>query len=81
MNRQQLINTYITSDPEILLGKPIIRGTRIPVYLIVGFAETGLTPAEIVDDYPDLTLEEVEAAIAYGEFLKERTEIRPRRVG
>jgi len=76
-----LIDKYITSNPEVLMGKPIIRGTRIPVYLIAGFAELGMTPAEIVDDYPDLEIVEVEAAIAYADREKARTEIRPRKAG
>jgi|SRR6478735_4910720 len=71
MNDRQ-IDQYITMNPEVLLGKPIIRGTRIPVYLIAGFVETGMTPEEIVDDYPDLTIEEVIAATKYAEKIREK---------
>ena len=56
----------IVRDPEALLGKPTIRGTRMPVYIIVGLVEVGMTPEEIVDDFPDLRIEDVEAAIEYG---------------
>ena len=69
--------TRITSNPEILRGKPVIRGTRIPVYLIVGLVEVGYTAAEIVDDYPLLTEEDVEAAVAFKADEVRRTEIRP----
>jgi uncharacterized protein (DUF433 family) len=55
----------IVRDPDVLLGKPIVRGTRVPVYIIVGLVENGQTSEEIVDDYPDLTIEDVDAAIAF----------------
>jgi len=59
------IQKRIHSDPEILSGKPVVRGTRIPVYVIVDFFRSGITEAEIVDDYPDLTVEDVRAALAF----------------
>ena len=64
MNDTQ-IAAHITRDPEILRGKPIIRGTRVPVYLIVDFVENGVTPSQITEDYPDLTEEDFAAALAY----------------
>ena len=75
MNRQAL-EERIVSDPAVLLGKPIVRGTRVPVYLIVGPVEAGQTPEQIVDDYPDLTIEDVEAAVAYAAREPARTEVR-----
>ena len=66
----------ITRNPEILDGKPIVRGTRVPVYLIVDWVEYGHTPEEIVAGYPDLTLEDVEAAVVYAHAERERTEVR-----
>lgn len=77
MKDHDLVADHITIDPDVMLGKPIIRGTRVPVYLIVDFIACGQTPAEIVADYPDLTIEDVEAAIAYTRQDAERTEIRP----
>jgi uncharacterized protein (DUF433 family) len=71
------IFTRITSDPAILLGKPVIRGTRIPVYLIVQLVEAGYSAAEIVDDYPLLTEEDVEAAVEFTADRARRTEVRP----
>ena len=58
MNQAE-IDKFITRNPGVLGGKPVIRGTRIPVYLIAGFVESGHSPEQIVDDYPDLTVEEV----------------------
>jgi uncharacterized protein (DUF433 family) len=75
MNRQALKEQFVT-DPAVLLGKPIIRGTRVPVYLIVGFVEAGQTLEQIVDDYPDLTVEDVEAAVDYAARESARTEVR-----
>jgi uncharacterized protein (DUF433 family) len=66
----------IVTDPAVLLGKPIIRGTRVPVYLIVGLVEAGQAAEQIVDDYPDLTIEDVEAAVAYAARESARTEVR-----
>jgi uncharacterized protein (DUF433 family) len=67
----------ITPNPEILGGKPIIRGTRVPVYLIAGFVQDGVTPAGVVEDYPELTVEVVEAAVAYAASEQARTKVRP----
>ncbi|HET9660872.1 MAG TPA: DUF433 domain-containing protein [Thermomicrobiales bacterium] len=59
------IQKRIHRDPEILAGKPVIRGTRIPVYVIIDLFWNGVSEAEIVDDYPTLSLEDVRAALAY----------------
>jgi uncharacterized protein (DUF433 family) len=67
----------ITCSPDVAFGKPTIRGTRIPVYLIVELVEAGYTAIEVVDDYPDLSIEDVEAAMAYAADIERRTEIRP----
>ena len=60
-----------------LSGKPVVRGTRIHVYLIANFVETGHTPAEIVAAYPVLTEADIAAAVAYAQQERERTEVRP----
>ncbi len=64
MNQDEIAQR-IVSRSDILLGKPVVRGTRIPVYLIEDLVAAGMTAEEIVDDYPDLTIPDVEAAIAY----------------
>jgi uncharacterized protein (DUF433 family) len=73
---QARIEARITHNPEILGGKAIIRGTRMPVELIVDFFDNGMTVEQIVDDYPDLNHEDVEAAIAYARQEEARTEFR-----
>ena len=55
----------IEVDPAIMVGKPVIRGTRITVELIVRRFADGYALADILDDYPHLTAEDVHAALAY----------------
>ncbi len=67
----------IISDPEILGGKPVIKGTRIPVYQILKLLAAGYTINRVVEDYPDITADDVKAAIDYAEGILEFQEIRP----
>ncbi len=60
--------TTIVTNPAVLGGKPIVRGTRVAVELIVGWVASGHTPDEIVEDYPDFTHEDIEAALAFTRF-------------
>ena len=57
--------TLVQSDPEIMAGAPVFRGTRVPVYLIADIIEQGTPIDEILDGYPSLTLEMVEYAEIY----------------
>jgi uncharacterized protein (DUF433 family) len=68
-------NERVTRDPAVLGGKPVIRGMRIPVSLIVGFIESGDTIDEVLDAYPALTREDVEAALAYAKLERERLKV------
>jgi uncharacterized protein (DUF433 family) len=61
---EDLLNRIII-DPEILVGKPVIKGTRIPVYLIIEFLANGLTEEEVLDEYPSLKKEDLKAALLY----------------
>lgn len=54
----------IVVDPDVMLGKPVIRGTRIPVELIVRKLGEGATEADLLDAYPALTADDVRAALA-----------------
>jgi uncharacterized protein (DUF433 family) len=56
----------ITVNPEVCFGKPCIRGTRIWVSLLLDFLANGMTIEELLEEYPQLTTEDVRAAIAYG---------------
>lgn len=63
----------ISIDPSICFGKPCIRGTRIWVSLILDFLADGTTMEEVLEEYPQLSLEDIHAALAYGaEMSRER---------
>ena len=55
----------IEVNPKIMLGKPVIRGTRVPVEIILRKLGEGATTQDLLDAYPRLTKEDIEAAIAY----------------
>ena len=56
---------FIFVDPEIHHGEPCIKGTRIPVSMIVGSVADGMSFDEIIDSYPQLKKKSVQAALAY----------------
>ena len=56
---------HISVDPEIHHGEPCIKGTRIPVSMIVGSVADGMSFDAIMDSYPQLKKESVQAALAY----------------
>jgi uncharacterized protein (DUF433 family) len=55
----------IALDPDVLSGKPIIRGTRLAVEFVIGLLADGWSEAEIVANYPGLTHDDVLACLAY----------------
>ncbi|HTE06284.1 MAG TPA: DUF433 domain-containing protein [Planctomycetota bacterium] len=55
----------IELNPKIMLGKPVIRGTRIPVEAIVRKISEGLAERDLLDAYPGLTTADIRAALAY----------------
>ncbi|MCG8353833.1 MAG: DUF433 domain-containing protein [Chloroflexales bacterium] len=57
--------SIITVNPAIRSGKPTIRGLRYTVYDILSYLAAGMSVAEIVDDFPDLTPEDIQACLAY----------------
>ncbi len=59
----------IEINPGICHGKPVIRNTRIPVSLILGFLAAAQSFEEILNEYPGLTREDIVAAIGYGSYL------------
>ncbi|HEY4481912.1 MAG TPA: DUF433 domain-containing protein [Candidatus Brocadiaceae bacterium] len=69
---------YITVDPDICHGKACIKGTRIMVSVVLDNLAAGLTSDEILQSYPSLARESVQAAIAYAaELARERVVIMP----
>jgi uncharacterized protein (DUF433 family) len=55
----------ITIEPDKRGGKPCIRGLRITVYDVLSYLASGMTEAEILQDFPDLELEDIRAALAF----------------
>ena len=63
----------ISVNPIVCFGKPCIQGTRIWVSLVLDFLATDMTVEELLEEYPQLTREDIRAAIAYGaEMSRER---------
>ena len=56
---------YIGIDPNIRFGKPNLKNTRITVADVLGWMASGMSPAEIVADFPELTLEQLTACLDY----------------
>lgn len=59
------MNDWITTDAEVLAGKPCIRGTRLSVDFILELMASGASPADIHRTYPQVPLEAVQAALGY----------------
>ncbi len=55
----------ISIDPQICHGKPCIKGTRIPVFVLLDALATGMTHQEIIEEYPPVTEEDIQAALCY----------------
>ncbi len=67
----------IVVDPEILVGKPVVKGTRLAVAFIIGLMALGWTEAEILRNYPGLTHEDVQACLAYASDALEVEKVFP----
>lgn len=57
----------VVSDPGIRGGDPVLRGTRVPVYVIADLVAQGVEPGELLEDYPSLSAEMIQAALAYAQ--------------
>jgi uncharacterized protein (DUF433 family) len=76
LRRNKNMNERIVLDPKICHGKPVIRGTRTPVAIVVGSLAGGMSFDEIQREY-DLTAEDIRAALAFAAQLVEQTYQRP----
>jgi uncharacterized protein (DUF433 family) len=70
MSERELLSR-ITRDPNICHGKPVIRGLRYPVSTLLELLASGMTPEEILQDYPDLEMDDFRAALLYAARLSE----------
>jgi len=66
---------YIEIDPNIRFGKPIIKGTRISVFDILGWLASGMSNEEIILDYPTIKKEHILACLAYSADKERKVKI------
>ncbi|GAG74619.1 MAG: DUF433 domain-containing protein [Nanoarchaeota archaeon] len=74
MSKQELLSR-ITTNPKIMVGKPIIRGLRITVDQILKTLAAGVNIKELLEDYPELEREDIEAALLYAAELVEEERV------
>lgn len=67
----------ITIDPKIMVGKPVITGTRVPVELLLKMLAQGMSEKEILKGYPRLTKTDLRAAVWYARSLVENQRSHP----
>jgi uncharacterized protein (DUF433 family) len=68
-------HSRIASDPDILLGKPVIKGTRISIEIIIRKMSEGLSIDELLKAYPDITKEDINAALEYSADMLSNEEL------
>jgi uncharacterized protein (DUF433 family) len=71
------LSQRIEINPDILMGKPVIAGTRIPIYLILNLLASGYDEERIIQAYPILTGEDIRAALWYAEQRMRYEEVYP----
>jgi len=69
---------HIVVDPRVLVGKPVIKGTRVPVSLVLNLLGHGYDFARIREAYPQLADDDIKAAIAYSEARLNRERVKLR---
>ncbi len=74
MNVEQLLSR-ITTNPDVMVGKPIIRGLRITVEQILKALANGVTTQELLEDYPELELEDIQAVLLHATELVSEEQI------
>jgi uncharacterized protein (DUF433 family) len=72
MTDKQLLERIVL-DPKVMVGKPIIKGTRLTVQYILGLLAHGASTAEIVQEYEDLTPEDIQACLLFARESLENT--------
>ncbi len=67
-----LASTRVPENPQVRSGQPIIRGTRITVWDILGWLGGGVPESGILNDFPELTAEDIQAALQFAYQLKDK---------
>jgi uncharacterized protein (DUF433 family) len=68
----------ITLDPEVLLGKPVVKGTRLAVEFIISLLAQGWSEAEILQNYPGLTRDDILACLSYASTILQEERVYPK---
>ena len=68
---------HIAVDPQILVGKPVVKGTRISVELVIDLLAAGWTQQQILDSYPTLKADDVRACLAYASEILHSEKVFP----
>ncbi len=75
--KDQLLLERIALNPKVMVGKPVIKGTRLTVEYILNLLAHGATIAEILDEYDGLTPEDIQACLLFARESLSRTEFMP----
>lgn len=81
MAKERMLLQRITIDPKVMVGKPVIKGTRVPVELVVKLVANGVTEKEILKDYPQLVEDDIKASLLYAAKVLRNEEIYPISIG
>ncbi|MEA2901696.1 MAG: hypothetical protein QOH36_1583 [Actinomycetota bacterium] len=68
MSSEALLDRIVI-DPQVCLGRPVVRGTRIWVGLVLGLLADGATKEDVLQEYPQLVSDDVHACLAYGSMM------------
>lgn len=66
---------YIVIDPNVRFGKPCVRETRITVYDVLGWLASGMTMEEVIEDYPELTMDAIRACLGFAADREQRFKV------
>ena len=75
--REQLLIQRIVVDPQVMVGKPVIKGTRLTVEYILGLLAHGASVEEILGEYDGLTQEDIQACLLFAARTIETTSFMP----
>jgi len=71
IDMEELLSRIVV-DPNVLAGKPVVKGTRIPIYLIIELIAAGMNIKDVLKEYPELKEDDVKAALLYASKLLEK---------
>ena len=75
--KEQILSDRITVNPKVMVGKPIIRGLRITVEQILKALANGVSTQELLEDYPELEPEDIQAVLSYATELVSEEQVFP----